>query len=234
MNIVPVIDYLKGHVVLAKQGRRDKYRKINSLLSSSADVNSVIDGMLSVAGFKTIYIADLDSIQNHQLKICIWQQLCRRYSQIEFWLDLGAYAHCWQKLFTQQANARPVLGSESYATSHRLAASLHTLKAFNPLISIDIKNEKILGPGALLKEFTCWPSQVIILSLHQAGSQQGPDFKALDTVSPYVRAPSLIYGGGIRNINDIQALQARNVSAVMLASALHNGAIDKEVLCGLM
>ena len=220
--------------MLAKQGQRNRYRKINSLLSSTADLNSVIDGMLSTASFKTIYIADLDSIQNHQLKISIWRQLCRRYSQIEFWLDLGAYAHCWQRLFTQQANARPVLGSESYATSRQLAESLHELKAFNPLISIDIKNEKILGPKRLLKEFKYWPSQVIILSLHRVGSQQGPDFKALNKVSPYLRASSLIYGGGIRNIEDIQALQAFHVSAVMLASSLHDGAIDKKTLAHLL
>ena len=230
MNIVPVIDYLKGNVVLAKQGQRDQYRKIHSILSSTAELTSVIDGMLSVADFKTIYIADLDSIQNHQLNISRWRQVCERYPQIEFWLDLGRYRRAWQALFSQQTNARPVLGSESYASIGQLAESLHELTAYDPLLSIDIKNEKILGPKELLKEFKCWPSTVIILSLHQVGSQQGPDFKALNTVSPYLQTQSLIYGGGIRNINDIQALQALNISAIMLASSLHNGTVDKKTL----
>ena len=230
MKIVPVIDYLNGKAVLAKKGNRSEYQEINSILCSNPDLNNVIDGILSLGNFKTIYIADLDSIQNHKLDISIWEHICLCYTQIEFWLDLGTYTEVWHKLFSQCTNARPVLGSESYQNIGHLSKALTDLNSFKPLISIDIKNEKILGPENLLTEFKAWSYEVIILSLHQVGSEQGPDFQTLNKLCPCLKNQSIIYGGGIRDINDIQSLYEIDVSGVMIASSLHSGSIDKKML----
>ena len=56
MKIIPVIDYMQGQVVLAKSGQRSSYQPVKSLLCPSANLNDVVENILSLTDFNTIYI----------------------------------------------------------------------------------------------------------------------------------------------------------------------------------
>ncbi len=228
MKIIPVIDYKQGQVVLAKHGKREEYQPVDSLLCDSSDIYNVIDAILTLADFKTIYIADLDCIEKQQLKTCLWTMLCQQYPTIEFWIDLGFLCNQWPKFMANICNARPVLGSESFETIKELNTSLTQLNAYKPLISIDIKMGEILGPDRLLQSNELWPNDVIILSISRVGSDKGPDNKTISKLQAIMNSKNIYYGGGIRNASDIQHLRNIHIQGALLASILHNGKLTQQ------
>lgn len=231
MKVIPVIDYLQGHVVLAKYGLRERYQAINSKLCTSTEPAHVIESILSITDFNTIYIADLDSIENNQIDPEIWQTLVSRYPEIEFWLDIGWQATNWLELFGDQSNLKPVIGSESFSSIAALSSTLTTLKHFSPILSLDFKDNQLLGPQALFNELRVWPQNVILLNLSQVGSLQGPDFSTLNKIAHQLPDDCCLFlGGGIKDGNDLQRAKENNFSGVLIASALHNETVTQKEL----
>ena len=77
-------------------------------------------------------------------------------------------------------------------------------------------------------------AQMIVLDLASVGEQRGPSTLDL-CLSIRQLAPSirLITGGGVRNAVDLEPLQAARIDGVLLATALHNGAIGVGQVCNL-
>ena len=230
MKLIPVIDYKQGHVVHAKAGMRDNYQPIDSLLCKSSNIFDVIDDILTLADFKTIYAADLDCIENQQLDFDLWAGLFKHYPSIEFWLDIGILCNQWPEFLHNSPNARPVLGSESFESSKQLTSSLNLLGNLNPLISIDIKADKILGPDDLLTTIQHHSYEVIIISISNVGTSHGPNKSAVSEIMKSVSNKNIYYGGGIRHINDINQLNNTNISGILVANALHSGCISQQEL----
>lgn len=234
MKIIPAIDYMNGKVVLAEKGDRSNYKVIRSNLCKQADLASIIESILSLANFNVIYIADLDCIENKQLNKSLWLKILNSYPHIEFWLDLGNQVSPWKQLMQNTKNARPIIGSESFPNLSTLENGLHIVKDSNPLLSIDIKNNKTLGPKNLLDDFNQWPQDIIILSLNRVGSLMGPDVDLLAKYKAKLSNCNIYAGGGIRNIQDIQHLDALGLAGVLLAKSLHNGALGHKELAQLV
>ncbi|MFK8027729.1 MAG: HisA/HisF-related TIM barrel protein [Gammaproteobacteria bacterium] len=229
MKIIPVIDYRQGRVVLAQMGNRESYQAISSVLCETSDIYSVIEGILTLAEFKTIYIADLDCIENQQLNRTIWPTLCSKYPDIEFWIDLGRVSQYWEQEMSNTPNARPVIGSESYTSIESIHTSIMALHQYKPLLSIDIKQSKILGPDEFLSSFNAWPKEVIILSLSHVGSHRGPDIDMIKLIAKRLNQQTLFYGGGIRDNQDITHLNKLKIDGVLVANSLHTGEFDKNI-----
>ena len=66
LQVIPVIDLLRGQVVRARMGDRASYRPLESPLSPTSDPIDVVRGLLSVYPFPTLYVADLDAIQRQR------------------------------------------------------------------------------------------------------------------------------------------------------------------------
>ncbi len=230
MKIIPVIDYQQGNVVLAQLGNRESYQPISSVLCDKPDINSVVEGILTLAEFKTIYIADLDCIEKQQLNVPLWPTLCSKHPDIEFWIDLGDINQRWDQVMSNVTNARPVIGSESHTSSHSLNSAVAKLQQYRPLLSIDIKQNKILGPEHLLSAFNAWPEDVVILSLSHVGSDNGPDFNSIEIIAKHLNNQNIFYGGGTRNNQDITQLEELNIKGILVANSLHTGRFDKSFL----
>jgi len=68
------------------------------------------------------------------------------------------------------------------------------------------------------------------MTLNRVGGKCGPDFEklaALRTAHPDKR---FVAAGGIRDGNDLKRLKAMGISAALLATALHEQAIDSTLL----
>ena len=69
-------------------------------------------------------------------------------------------------------------------------------------------------------------TQMIVLDLASVGEQRGPSTldlcRSIRQFAPTIR---LITGGGVRNAADLEPLRAAGIDGVLLATALHNGAI---------
>ena len=66
MDVIPVIDIRNGEVVHAQGGRRDMYRPIQTPLSATSAPADVAAGLLRLAPFRQLYIADLDAIEGRE------------------------------------------------------------------------------------------------------------------------------------------------------------------------
>ena len=231
MRIIPVIDYYQGQVVLAKHGQRERYQPVTSMLSKNTDPASIIQSILSITEFNTIYIADLDSIERNQTNHAVWLKIFHQFSDIHFWLDIGQHVNKWRQLYADMANVRPVIGSESITSIDTFQQTLKLTNQYSPVLSMDFKNNHLLGPPSFLASCSEWPDDIILLNLDQVGSLGGPDFSSLDKVTPYLPAKCNIYlGGGVKDRKDLEQARKCNFAGVLIASALHSKNLSRDDL----
>lgn len=210
---------MAGQVVHAREGRRNDYRPLVSVLCPSSRPADVLDGLLRLYPFQHCYIADLDAILgrgDHYREIAA---LHSAHPQLEFWVDAGL--RDTERIAAWPAGlGRPVLGSEclEQAASCQVAA--------NGLLSLDFRGNEFLGPPGLLEETGYWPEQLIVMTLERVGGDKGPDSQRLSTLR--ARAPEKSYyaAGGVRGPADLAALAQAGAAGVLLASALHDGRLS--------
>jgi phosphoribosylformimino-5-aminoimidazole carboxamide ribotide isomerase len=228
MQVIPVIDLKDNAVVHAKQGLRDTYLPIHSALCPSSDIFDVIRAYLNVYEFQTFYIADLNALEgngDHQNTI---HNVAKRFPERTFWLDSGLITGSLSNL--HPINIKTVLGSESFGeeTASQLRACP---KDF--ILSLDYAESVRLGAQNLFDQPDCWPNDIIIMTLERVGSHSGPDFEKLANFSSNYPNKNFIAAGGIRNLEDLLALEKIGIRQALIASALHSGAISRTELAAL-
>ncbi len=228
MLIIPVIDLSRGLVVHAKYGERDTYQPIKSVISASAEPEIVLSSFLELYPFKTIYIADLDAIQKTGSHSELILELASRYKQCEFWIDAGLEAIEDRQYAYSSDNINLVLGSENRLSADLLTAIIKNNP--NILLSLDFSEHGLIENRYLLNDPATWPRKVLVMMIHRVGSDQGIDINCLDTVLTLGKDKDVYSAGGIRDMRDLEQLKHIGVKGVLLASALHNGAISKENL----
>ena len=94
---------------------------------------------------------------------------------------------------------------------------------------INFKQGNFLGDTQLLAQPDFWPKRVIAMNLDCIGSQSGPDLALLAELKRSSRS-EIIAAGGVRTEQDLIILNQQGVERVLVASALHDGRINKDVL----
>jgi phosphoribosylformimino-5-aminoimidazole carboxamide ribotide isomerase len=226
VQIIPVIDLMKNIVVHAKKGRRDSYKPIQTPLCQGSSPHAVIDGLLGLHEFKTRYIADLDALMGLGDHGALLSRLQQDYPGLQFWIDRGLPP---SGLPQPGLNSVPVIGSESLV-GERLGLLKTVGRPY--ILSLDFMGEGLLGESNLLEDSGLWPDTVIIMSLSCVGANEGPDFQRLEKFRRQRPEKNIIAAGGARNAKDLNRLDELGVGGVLLASALHSGALDPSVLLG--
>lgn len=222
MLIVPVIDLCNGIVVHAIEGNRKEYRAIESKLCASVDPLDVISGFLKVFNFKSIYIADLDALEQQNAHLKIVESICNKYPELEIWLDTGSSLidHYLQK--TNFHNLRLILSSESLPSIATFSSLLDHYPQHNFLLSLDYKTNTLLGPQELLQHKQQWPDDVIVLNLNSVGAKRGVQLPSELYHHDITNSFNTYYGGGIRNLSDIKKLESLRFAGTLVSTALHN------------
>lgn len=227
MQIIPVIDVMGGIVVHATGGIRANYQPLQSILSTSCDPVELISALLILHDFKTIYIADLDAINDHHYDLAFYADLHKNFPTIEFWLDMGVRtSNDWQKIASMKG-VRCVLGSESLDDIDLLKDARIKEQA---ILSLDYQNNRFLGKVELIEQPESWPKKVIVMNLDHVGARAGPDFSLLSKVQNLAMDSDIIAAGGVRHEADLVQLAKQGFTATLVASVLHKGNISREVL----
>ena len=222
MKIIPVIDLKSGQVVQAIKGDRFNYKPVQSQLCSGCSPVDIVTALLEATHSDTLYIADLDSIENLDNNFQIILDLARQNENITFWLDAGFTSSDQLKPWQKIANIRPVIGSES----HSKIDSLLSLLKSDHILSLDFRNDQLCGPDEILVHHENWPDDVIIMSLDTVGSNSGPDLKLINQIKT-IRSNSRFYAaGGVRDQPDLDLLTQAGVEGVLIASALHTKSLS--------
>lgn len=225
MKVIPVIDLLDGLVVRAYKGQRDLYKPISSPLCPGSEPFDVVRQLLEITGSDTLYIADLNRIQQRGDNLTLIKSIAEHFRPYQFWLDAGL------PVPDSVQNINPVLGSESCASLASLETNLHVHE--NLILSLDYKQHQLLGPSELLDAIEFWPRRLILMTLDAVGSGQGAEFTQLRALIQQAGDREIYAAGGVRHRQDLEQLSALGCSGALIASALHDQAISRDDIASL-
>lgn len=220
---------MHGQVVQAIQGQRQSYRPIQSRLTDSHALLDVVAAILQVYPFDCVYIADLNAITgngtlaHHRAHIA---DAIQAFPHIEWWIDAGLTSLETLEPWLDDA-IRPIIASESLSDLQTYQQLRHL--AENSVLSLDYFQDGFHGPERLQTDYVHWSQPTIVMSLPKVGANQGPDVEKLLAIKQNTQT-SLYAAGGVRHIEDIQALTDVGADGVLIASALHQGKITSAEL----
>ena len=231
--IVPVLDLKGSQVVHARAGDRARSQPIHTPLAAGSEPAAVLDGLLSLAPFHRVYIADIDAIEGQGDHRAVVAELARRYPDVEFWLD-GGFADAHDAAAACAERVAPVLGSESLPDAAALEDAVRRLGRGHCVLSLDYRGQRFVGPAAIEASAALWPDHIIAMTLSRVGSGAGPDLARLAALRQNAGTRQLFAAGGVRDIDDLARLAAMGVAGALVASALHDGRLTRAALAPLM
>lgn len=224
MEIIPVIDLMRGQVVHAKLGQREHYQPIQSLLCNSSAPLNIVNALVELYPFARLYIADLDAITGIGNHLNIIKNIQQKHPSIEIWLDAGIKDIDALKIWSD-LKVTYVIGSENINSIDQLK-NIHQHLNGNFVLSLDFNQSGFLGCTELLTNTEYWPNKIISMTLNHVGSQLGVDVEKLALIKNMAIDSQIYAAGGVRNENDINQLRTLNIAGALIATALHNKQIQ--------
>ena len=229
-EIIPVIDLMHGQVVHARRGDRQAYQPLQSSLVDGCDPHDVAQALIDATGARHVYIADIDAIRggsggknggkgDHQTLIA---ELVERHPGVEWWVD-GGFVDAIPALALHRATgATPVVGTETLRNYGALRKCRNS--RIEAVLSLDYRRGVPLGPDWSYDPSE-WPARVIAMELARVGAEDGPALQLIRTLQSMRQDVDVIAAGGVRNRDDLLALDGLGVAAVLVASALHESRV---------
>ena len=214
-----VMDILNGIVVHGIKGDRSRYKPIDeySMAVSSHDPFDV----LKTINPKEVYIADLDRIIRTGDNLSLIRDIAKNWCVIA---DIGIkniqdleLGHHYLKNL--------VIGTETT----NIDVILKDRYLHDDIISLDIKDGKMLkrderfpdDPKIFLKDLNKYNvNSIIILLLDKVGTETGINIAFLEKIRS-ISSHKLIYGGGIRGLDDIERLKDVGIDGALISTAVH-------------
>lgn len=227
-QVIPVIDVRHGTAVKAVAGDRASYAPLVTPLAPTSHPADVACGLMALASFPVIYVADLDGIEGRDADAGLAAKIVAA-TGARVWLDSGLPpipAIACAALSDCGPMVSHVLGTESQWNCAALATLAPEQRATS-ILSLDFRGEMFVGDADLLDRPDLWPVQVIVMTLAAVGGNAGPDWRRLEQVAGRAagHAISVYAAGGIRHRHDLDRLAEMGVSGALVASALHAGTI---------
>lgn len=222
--LIPVIDLKDGMVVHAREGRREQYQPLRSRLVEGAEPLHVVQALLALHPFQTLYIADLDAIERRGDNLGIIRSLRALHPSLDLWADTGINDHAGLARWLDAGLGRPVIGSESVADAAFVAGLHEHGEQSCAVLSLDFRGAHFQGPPALLNQpARYWPPRVLAMNLHRVGSDHGPDLALIVELAKRIGGCNVYAAGGVRSTGDLECIVAAGAAGALLASALHDG-----------
>jgi len=240
LKIIPVIDILNNITVHAIKGNRQKYQPLKSALTTS--INPIeIATVFKSQGFSNLYIADLDAILGNTPNFNLYTHLA--HMGFNFMVVAGVTNIDTVKKLKNCGTSKIIIGTETLTNTDFVKEAIEQIGTEHIIVSLDMKANKILThPNfngstemlELLKTFhNIGVSEFILLDLSRVGSSEGVNIELLKqilTILADVDGGGVYVGGGARGVDDLLRLNQLGVLGVLLATALHLGKIDSNVL----
>jgi len=223
-RIIFVMDILNGSVVHAVKGERSKYKPIHSsMICDSSDPFQVISAVKP----REIYIADLDHIQGIGDNFEIIKKISGKTKNM---VDIGVKNMEDVQKCADIAET-VIIGTETASFDILEKAALQFPGRIN--VSIDMKNGYVLTKDTTLKvrpediirrlnEIEI--QEIIMLDLGKVGTSYGIDEIFLTKIAD-LSHHTILVGGGIKNLEDIETVRRLGINGALAATALHNGNI---------
>lgn len=234
MKIIPVIDLMGGRVVHAREGRRERYRPLETKLCTGSDPQIVAAALLDLYPFGTLYVADLDAIQGRGDHLQTLGRIRRHFPHLDLWVDSGIGDKNALARWIRADIGRPVIGSESLKDADFLEWAHEQGEDVLPVLSLDFVGKAFKGPASLLAApARYWPRRVLAMNLRRVGSGAGPDLGLIAKLRT-LRPDCAVYAaGGVRSRDDLLAIAEAGGVGALVATAIHDGRLGRAELAGV-
>lgn len=240
MQVIPVIDIMRGIAVHARRGERMAYRPIQSVLLQGADPIALLRAYRDTLESEAVYIADLDAIMGEGENLAVIAEMAASQPQLELLVDVGIRSIEQAELLLNSGVKKVVIASESltsFGVASELLAVLGTERA---LFSIDLKDRAVIwrDPSTessdpcvvAMRLLALGFREAILLEMNRIGWGGGTDAELLSRVTAAAPGMRFIGGGGITSGAELVRLKRAGASGVLLATALHDGTITRQDL----
>ena len=221
IKIIPVLDVMDGVVVHAVAGRRSEYKPLrNTILEGAPDPKRILEGLYKL-GFREVYIADLDSIMERGCNHEVIDYACKTGFRV-----LADVGRAGVEL-RDTSSTSYVIGTEylEYPFEGELVSgrvSSLDCMGFNTIF----RNTRVVFSEAV--KVVSKAKKLIVLDLSVVGTSQGPNIELVRSVRGLYNG-ELLYGGGVKSLDDVRRLSGEGVSGVLVATAIHKGIITKSI-----
>lgn len=234
-EVYGVLDLKRGEVVRAVAGERAAYRPVESILTTSSRPLEVALALREALGLERLYVADLDALTGGEAQRDAIGLLVA--GGFEVLLDAavrsGAEAVAWLRRGVGHiiAPLESLPGPEALddilrgAGKERVVFSLD-LRAGRPVPGGDDWPEDAAGVAEVARGLGV--ETLLLLDVARVGTGGGPvHLDLLKRLAAAGFSGGVLTGGGVRGREDLQTLIDAGASGVLVASALHNGAIKR-------
>lgn len=217
MDLFLAIDLKGGLVVHGSSGQREKYRPLTWGISPTAEPGGYVRNLSP----RKVYVADLDRIAGAGDNTGIALALGRMVRGCL--LDRGAHG---PGDFLHDPFVTDVASTET----SRVDLSLYPCG----ILSVDIREGKVIPSGAdpqtILTEADSWNfSGAIILDVGAVGTRRGLDLPLLERLRR-AYGKTLLYGGGIAGVADLETLDSIGFDGAIVSTAVHRGYIPVDAV----
>jgi HisA/HisF family protein len=230
MQIVPVLDLQGGVVVHARRGARADYAPLRSPLVKGSAPMPVARALCAACHTNRLYVADLDALGGGPADEATLTSLA---GVAETWVDAGATTPQRAAALGRAGAARNVVGTESLA---RGALAEAARLAPPPLVlSVDLRGGRLISPdpeldgrdpvAAVPLARALAVTELLVIDLARVGSGSGPPLDAVAELAAALPGVAIYAGGGVRNDEDLRALESAGAVGALVATALHEGRI---------
>jgi phosphoribosylformimino-5-aminoimidazole carboxamide ribotide isomerase len=226
VRIVPVIDIKGGIVVHARRGRRDDYAPLESPLVEGCEPVAVARALCALCHTKSLYVADLDALAGQPVNEVTLAALA---GASEPWVDAGATTPERAAALRRAGVARNVIGTESLKSR----AALQPSRTPPIVLSVDLRDGRLISPDPELADRppaaatplarSLHVDKLLVIDLARVGTGSGPPLDAVSQLARALPEVAIYAGGGVRNDDDLRALESAGAAGALVATALHEG-----------
>ena len=213
MKLIPAIDLKNNKVVTPNSNNRSNYQEISIDKSPTSDPIEFIRYLLSINNFTTIYLADLDSIENFKENNILLIDILNTYKNIHFIIDNGIRKLSQVEILDGD-NYTQIIATETFEDYTKLCE----VSKINYILSLDFKNKEVLSKKDEYRYLK--PKKTICMNLDNVGRANGLNLKNIEFCNNLFPRTELIYSGGVRNQKDITNLSNMHVNEVILLTCI--------------
>lgn len=237
-----MLDILRGRAVHARGGRREDYGPVRSILRRGDDPLGLAAALRDAFGPAELYVADLDAIAGAPPDLDLYRRLASVGPSL--WLDAGLRDGDGLAALLEAGVGRLVVGSETVDGPGAVRRIVDRAGPDRVVFSLDLRDGRpIVAEGSdwrvddlgaiVAAAVEARVGTVLLLDLARVGSGRGAGTgNLLEGWAGIFPGVEWVVGGGIAGPEDVAALGRAGASAVLVASALHDGRISARMSGG--
>ena len=233
IELIPAIDIIDGQCVRLTKGDYDQKTVYGSPLEMAREFEKT--------GYKRLHVVDLDGAKSkHIVNSAVLSRLAAETSLV---IDFGGGIKTDEDIETAfDCGARMVtIGSIAVTEPQRFMGWLQKYGAERIILGADVRNGKISINGwkedssedllpFLQRYVEAGVRNVLCTEISKDGTLQGPAIELYQRVMTAYPELHLIASGGVSSIDDIRALDAAGIPAVVFGKAIYEGRINLKEL----